>query len=98
MSRRRLSRQKKTAIIIAAAGTAVGVGIVAFWPQIKRFFASFSTDVPLLKGKATNPEWKRGSDKNIAFNRAQDAWYALNPNVPFVNDDGTYNILPGYEF
>lgn len=40
--------------------------------------------------------YKPGSTANARLKAAQDAWYAFNPDAPFVNDDGTYNYPPGY--
>lgn len=39
-----------------------------------------------------------GTPENAALTAAQDAWYAAHPDEPFTNDDGSLNILPGYEF
>ena len=58
-----------------------------------------STGAPTIKATDVPPTaYIAGTAANAALTRAQDAWYAAHPDgPPFVNDDGTLNILPGYE-
>lgn len=97
---RRLSRQKKTAAWIFGGGLALGVGLYFLWPAVKRYSGTIFVKGPSLTKKpgAISPAaYTVGTPENKALNRAMDAWYALHPDTPFVNDDGSYNILPGYE-
>lgn len=98
MKRRRISRQKKTALVIAGAGVATGILAVILWPQIRRIGGSITASKPTVKAKSIpSAAYQKGTAENVALNRAMDAWYEQHPDVSFVNDDGTYNILPGYE-
>lgn len=96
MARRRISRRKKTAYIVAGSGVAFGLLAIFLWPQIKRFGASIGVSKPTVKAeKIPSAAYQIGTAENIALNRAMDAWYERYPDKPFVNDDGSYNILPG---
>lgn len=89
MSRRRkpLSRQKKTALWLAGIGIAGGVGALLLWPKVRRYFGTVSNESATTKGKY-----------HLDVQRAWDAWLTKNPDgPPFMNDDGSLNILPGYE-
>ena len=58
-----------------------------------------SAGAPTIRSNDVPPRaYIAGTPENDALTRAQDAWYAEHPDgPPFVNDDGTLNILPGYE-
>lgn len=100
MRRRKLSRQKKFALAAATVGVAGGALVIALWPEIRRFRVRGLITGGKLSVKAKGvptAAYVKGTPQNIALNRAMDAWYAQNPDKPFVNDDGSLNILPGYE-
>jgi hypothetical protein len=98
--RRKLSRQKKFALAAAVVGVGGGALVIALWPEIQRLRVRglITSGKPTVKSKGVpSAAYTKGTPQNIALNRAMDAWYERNPDKPFVNDDGSLNILPGYE-
>lgn len=98
-----MSRQKKTAAMLAVLG--LGGGIAAYFLYIRKkkvtpviSSAGITVSrVPVANVASTPDVFTKGSTANKTFTAAQDAWYAIHPDEPFVNDDGTCNLLPGYE-
>ena len=97
MSRRRpLSRQKKAAFALFAGGIAAGVA--SWWFLVRK---RQTPALILSKGGVSRGEGKtgkadsytKGSAGNALLTAAQDAWYKLHPDEPFINDDGSCNII-----
>ena len=99
--RKPLSRQKKTAALLAVLG--IGGGIAAYFLYIRKkkvtpvISAAGITVTRVPVANVSADAYTQGTPANKAFSAAQNAWYAIHPDEPFVNDDGTCNLLPGYE-
>lgn len=104
MARRKVSRQKKTATWLALGGVVAGAAAYLLLTRKKTQTPVITSTGPSVKrsGGALTPAQKAtdvytpGSPAHDLFTAAQDAWYKLNPDEPFINDDGSCNILPGY--
>ncbi len=90
---------KKWAFVAGALVSAVG--FYAQWVEARKLTADKTGAVgdegARIKGSDPGGFYDPGSVANEKLTAAQDAWYTAHPDQPFVNDDGSYNILPGYE-
>lgn len=77
---------------------ALAAGAILLW-YVTRGTATAGTPTVKSSGDVPPRAYLPGTPENAALTRAQDAWYAKHPDgPPFVNDDGSLNILPGFEF
>ena len=103
MAKRRhpLSRQKKTSTTIAVLGLGAGIAAYFLFVRKKKVTPTITSSGATVKripiANAAPDAYVKGSDANKALTAAQDGWYALHPDEPFVNDDGTCNILPEFD-
>lgn len=91
--RRRISRQKKTGIVFAGLGIAAGLAAVIFWPKIKRKFFTVKTGGPIKFARKSSTGQVDAYTPGSPLNRAINEWYEKNPDVPLINEDGTWNPL-----
>lgn len=97
-----MSRQKRTAIWIGVFGVGAGAGLFLWWQNHKKQAPAITSSGAGVKrvsvsAISTPDAYTKGSAANKALTAAQDGWYRLHPDEPFVNDDGSCNILPEFD-
>jgi hypothetical protein len=81
-----MTNAEKAALYVGAAL------LLLAWPK-----GRVSTSGGTLSRDTLSPDaYTPGTEANRRLTAAQDAWYLQHPDEPFVNDDGTVNLLPGY--
>lgn len=98
---RPMSRQKKTALALAVLGIGGGAAAYFLFIRKKKVTPTISSAGIVVKrvpvANVSADVYTKGTPANKTFTEAQDAWHEIHPDEPFINDDGTCNLLPGYE-